>query len=250
MAMIKCGNCGKEISDIYDNCPYCKNPLHQSSSKSEINDVSNDDLTENLILTGYGAFLSLLALLLFNTLSNIYGGRYLGDVYMAAGVTAWSAFFFINIAVLFIGAIAHTFLPLLIKNFSSLPDFVIHSIITVIMAVIHTAVIVIFKSPILVAYNTPPAVIDIAASLTIYYGIAVSFIQGAMIISGKNHSPILGVLFELLPFIVFILAGFLLMPLFIFALALGVTGIVWAGIIAVLLAFGAAIVKSLFITGF
>ena len=118
------------------------------------------------------------------------------------------------------------------------------------MAVIHTAVIVIFKHPMLALYNIHPAVIDIASSLTIYYGIAVSFIQGAMIISGKNHSPIFGVLFELLPFAVFIIAGIVLMPLFIFALALGVTGIVWAGIIAVLLAFGAAIVKSLFITGF
>lgn len=250
MAMIKCKYCGKEITDIYDNCPYCNTPLHTESTGSKISDSSNDDLTENLILTGYGSFLALLALILFNSLSNITSGRFLGDMAIAAGATAWGAFFIISVAVMFLGAILHTFLPLLIKRFLGIPDQIITLIVTFILTVISTAVLLIFKMPILGIYQSSPELIHMASQYALYYGIAVPVIQGAMILSGKNHSPLIGVAFELLPLVAFLILGVLLLPLLTLALALGISGIVFGGIIAAVLTLAIATVKSFFITGF
>ena len=250
MAMVKCRNCGKEITDIYDNCPYCKTPVQSLNNVDKTNDVTNDDLTENLILTGYGSFLALLALILFNSLSNITSGRFVGDMALAAGATAWGAFFIISVAVMFLGAILHTFLPLLIKRFSGIPDQIITLIVTFILTVISTAVLLIFKMPILGIYQSSPELIHMASQYALYYGIAVPVIQGAMILSGKNHSPLIGVAFELLPLAVFLILGVLLLPLLTLTLALGIGGIVWGGIIAAILTLAAAAVKSFFITGF
>ena len=214
------------------------------------NDVTNDDLTENLILTGYGSFLALLALILFNSLSNIMAGRYLGDMAIAAGATARGAFFIISVAVMFLGAILHTFLPLLIKRFSGIPDQIITLIVTFILTVISTAVLLIFKMPILGIYQSSPELIHMASQYALYYGIAVPVIQGAMILSGKNHSPLIGVAFELLPLVAFLILGVLLLLLLTPILALGIGGIVWGGIIAAILTLAIAAVKSFFIIGF
>ena len=46
MALIKCPECGKKISDACDSCPHCGYPMHKSSNDVEDIDIDNSDWPE------------------------------------------------------------------------------------------------------------------------------------------------------------------------------------------------------------
>lgn len=251
MAIVKCRTCGKEITDIYDNCPYCNNPVNKlNSEKADRSTVTSDDLNENLILAGFGSFFALVGLQFFSSLMSIQGAHALGDIALASIATANSTTSLFTIIMLFVGAIAFTFIPLLVNKFYSLPEFILTPVISVVLAVISGVIISIFKMQLLSIYAVSPEVLELSSQIILYYSVAAPLLQGAIITAGKSHTPLFGILFEMMPVVVFLLSGLLLITLLVFVFALGITGLVIAGLVSLILTLIVSVVKSIFIKDF
>ena len=244
MAMIKCKNCSKDISDIYDNCPYCKTEVHSKNSPSH-SDYSSDDLKTNLIQLASAAVFTYIALFVMQIISVNNVSYYLGSMFTAGIASVMNAFSLLSVIMLGVSAVCFLILRLILKNFTSLPDFVTYIISTAIITVLWSVVMFIFRFPLISLLGIPMSVFAIGINVPYIYALAIPLLMGGMLIFASNVKPVIGIVLELVSAVLFVVLYFLLIFPAVFTFALGVGGLIISAALASALTLIIAVIKEI-----
>lgn len=176
MALYTCPCCGGQITDRMDICPHCRAILRQPSAPAPI---TKEQLSISAKSSIFGALTALgftiLLLLLWNGLSTVMGGRFIGESALAAVQGANMVFFARVFALLPAGAALFCALAVFLRGHSP-ADFLGSVILFLLFAVIGYAT----QSIYVMRSNIEPYAVDMARQLSLAYGAAFPLTLGGL----------------------------------------------------------------------
>lgn len=243
MAIIKCPQCGKEVSNRTQKCPRCNTILIEEEEKEKVSAKNiKTTIKENIINASLSMIFIFATLVVCQIIAQAIASVFLGQFAVEAIQLAHRLTYFCKFLVLMLSALFFSVLPLL---FRQKPDigYISGIIITIILCIIclyeHENTV----GTMLLELGRP----DLYSNSTLYgkcNGVIGPLLQGALSIMGYGNPTkkfIISSVKTLAVFFIFVGAGsFLLISVF----AMGITGISLAQILGSVLVFAWSVVKS------
>lgn len=240
MAIFACPCCGGQITDRMDVCPHCRAILRQPSAPAPITKEPVEISARSSVLGTLTALgFSILLLLLWNGLSSVMGGRFIGEFALAAVQGANGVFFARVFALLPAGAVLFCVLAVFLRGHSP-ADFLGSVILFLLFAVIGFAV----QSSYVMRSNIEPYAVDMARQLSLAYGAAFPLTLGGLALLSPDRTFKKALCLQLIGTGAWFVISVLLQLFLVVVMEFGVLSFTLGALISSLLLFAAGALSS------
>lgn len=221
MAIVKCPNCGKKITDRMEKCPHCNAILIEKKQEEPITkERIKSSAKDSIISVAIALVLTLVIEKVWSIITCIYAGNFMGMIAAEAVEYAEGAFYSKNLVLLIVGALLFCGLSILFKQ-KSATQFVGGVILTVLFCVIGF----IMQNNAIMNSNVPIDALAYAKSLSLGFGFAFPMVWGCLSISSYERTLKKSLLMQVVLGVVFTVSSLILGVLLLVVLKMGTNGL-------------------------